>query len=87
MPKSEEEADRNLMKRVEANDPVALRIVGKRRYMEDYKSAFEFLSKRQLNKVTWQRIIVYRRCIGRGGCREGQEIGIAPFGSGCNWWS
>jgi hypothetical protein len=45
-PKSEEEADRNFMKRVEANDPVALREVGKRRYNEgDYESAFEYSSK------------------------------------------
>jgi tetratricopeptide (TPR) repeat protein len=46
LPKSEEESDRNRMKRVEANDPVALREVGIRRGREgDYKSAFEFLSK------------------------------------------
>jgi tetratricopeptide (TPR) repeat protein len=46
IPKSEEEADRNRMKRVEANDPVALRIVGKRRYNEgDYESAFEYWIK------------------------------------------
>jgi tetratricopeptide (TPR) repeat protein len=45
-PKSQEEADRNMKKRVEANDPVALREVGKRRYHEgDYESAFEYSSK------------------------------------------
>ena len=45
-PTSEEEADRNRMKRVEANDPVALREVGKRRGEEgDYKSAFEYWIK------------------------------------------
>jgi TPR repeat protein len=46
LPKSKEEADRNRMKRVEANDPVALLEVGTRRYEDgDYKSAFEYLSK------------------------------------------
>jgi hypothetical protein len=45
-PKSQEEFHRNVMKRVEANDPVALREVGKRRYNdEDYKIAFEYLTK------------------------------------------
>ena len=45
-PKSEEEADRNRMKRVEANDPVALREEGKRQYKDgDYKRAFEYLTK------------------------------------------
>jgi tetratricopeptide (TPR) repeat protein len=45
-PKSKEEADRNRMKRVKANDPVALREEGMRRLYEgDYKSAFEYLSK------------------------------------------
>jgi TPR repeat protein len=45
-PKSQEEADRNAKKRVEANDPVALREVGKRRGEEgDYKSAFEYWIK------------------------------------------
>jgi tetratricopeptide (TPR) repeat protein len=42
-PKSEEEADRNRMKRIEKNDPVALREVGATRYKEgDYRSAFEY---------------------------------------------
>jgi tetratricopeptide (TPR) repeat protein len=45
-PKSEEEVDRNMKKRIEVNDPVALRAVGRRRGREgDYKSAFEYLSK------------------------------------------
>jgi tetratricopeptide (TPR) repeat protein len=45
-PKSQEEFHRNRMKRVEANDPVALRVKGKRRLHDgDYKSAFEYLSK------------------------------------------
>jgi len=46
IPESQEEGDRNFMKRIGANDPVALLEVGKRRYHEgDYKSAFEYLSK------------------------------------------
>jgi hypothetical protein len=45
-PKSEEEADRNRMKGVVANDPVALREEGKRQYKDgDYKRAFEYLTK------------------------------------------
>jgi hypothetical protein len=44
--KSQDEADRNRMKRVEANDPAALLAVGKQRRINgDYKSAFEYLSK------------------------------------------
>jgi tetratricopeptide (TPR) repeat protein len=44
--KSKEEADRNRMKRVEVNDPVALLSVGIKRYDDgDYRSAFEYLSK------------------------------------------
>jgi hypothetical protein len=46
MPKSQEEADRNMMKRVEVNDPVALREEGTRRFKKgDYKSAFEYWTK------------------------------------------
>ena len=45
-PKSEEEAVQNLMKRVEANDPAALRYMGIARYNEgDYKSSFAYLLK------------------------------------------
>jgi len=45
-PKSDEEVDRNRMKRVEANDPVALREEGTRRYNEgEYKITFEYLTK------------------------------------------
>ena len=40
------EVDANVMKRFEANDPVALRQMGIRRYNEgDYGSAFEYLTK------------------------------------------
>ncbi len=46
MPKTEAEYDRNKMKRVEANDPVALRSLGVQRREEgDYKSAFEYWTK------------------------------------------
>ena len=45
-PKSMEDSDKNLMKRVEANDPVAMRRMGKRRHEEgDYNSAFEYYTK------------------------------------------
>ena len=45
-PKSDEEFDKNLMKRVEVNDPVAMCEVGKERYYGgDYEAAFEYLSK------------------------------------------
>ncbi len=45
-PMSDRENEKNVMKRVEANDPVALREVGtKRRGEGDYKVAFRFLTK------------------------------------------
>ena len=45
-PKSQVEAERIHMKRVEANDPVALRNVGQQRYQEgDYKGAIEYFKK------------------------------------------
>jgi hypothetical protein len=46
VPSSREESDMKKMKRIEANDPVALREVGKQRcYDGDYKSAFGLLSE------------------------------------------
>eukprot|EP00985_Skeletonema_marinoi_P007138 scaffold3121_cov211-Skeletonema_marinoi.AAC.7 len=46
VPTTNAEADANIMKRVQANDQVALRRMGIRRHDEgDYKSAFEYLSK------------------------------------------
>ena len=46
VPKTQEEADRNKMKRVEKNDPVALRQVSMKHSREgDYAGAFECLSK------------------------------------------
>eukprot|EP00985_Skeletonema_marinoi_P029506 scaffold28035_cov211-Skeletonema_marinoi.AAC.9 len=46
VPATDEEIDSNRMKRVEVNDPVALRHVGVRHYGKgDYRSAFEYLTK------------------------------------------
>jgi len=43
---TKKEADRKTMKRIEVNDPVALRQCGFRRYSEgDYKGAFEYWTK------------------------------------------
>ena len=46
MPKSDEEADQNIMNRVKANDPEAICYVGKTRYQEgNYREAFEYYTK------------------------------------------
>ena len=46
LPKTQEEADKNLMKRVEANDPAAIREFGKRVHDNgDYDGAFRYLTK------------------------------------------
>ncbi|KAK1737703.1 zf-MYND and TPR domain-containing protein [Skeletonema marinoi] len=46
VPTTNAESDANRMKRVEVNDPVAMRQMGIRRYSEgDYGSAFEYLTK------------------------------------------
>ena len=46
MPKTQEECDERMMKRIEANDPIAMRHVGTRRHMEgDYTAAFEYWKK------------------------------------------
>ena len=46
MPKTKEEAIEQQMKRIEADDPVAMRHMGTERYDEgDYKSAFEYYTK------------------------------------------
>eukprot|EP00986_Skeletonema_menzelii_P016086 scaffold13616_cov129-Skeletonema_menzelii.AAC.2 len=45
-PKAEEEKNERLMKRIEANDPVAMCHLGGKKYIEgDFKSAFEYWSK------------------------------------------
>jgi tetratricopeptide (TPR) repeat protein len=46
LPKTQAEMDKNKMKRVAANDPVALREKGKKHVSDgDYESAFDFLTK------------------------------------------
>ena len=46
MPKSEEECDKNIMKRIKKNDPVAICRVGKKHYHEaDYDTALEYSTK------------------------------------------
>jgi tetratricopeptide (TPR) repeat protein len=46
VPKTQEEVDKNLMKRVKANDPVALLQVGGMRYNEgDYEGALQYFTK------------------------------------------
>ena len=46
LPKTQEEIEKNVMKRVKANDPVALRAKGVACYSEgDYEGAFEYYSK------------------------------------------
>ena len=45
-PKTEEEFEKNRMKRVEANDPVAISQIGAKRHNEgDYNGAFEYWTK------------------------------------------
>eukprot|EP00986_Skeletonema_menzelii_P016682 scaffold15456_cov57-Skeletonema_menzelii.AAC.1 len=46
MPDTDEENNEQWMKRIEANDPVAMREMGTERYIEgDYESAFEYCTK------------------------------------------
>jgi tetratricopeptide (TPR) repeat protein len=46
MPKTDEEADQNYMKRIKVNDPIALFLMGKKRYLEgDYEGAFQYWTK------------------------------------------
>mmetsp|Transcript_27614 Transcript_27614/g.41451 ORF Transcript_27614/g.41451 Transcript_27614/m.41451 type:complete len:299 (+) Transcript_27614:155-1051(+) len=46
VPKTQAEAERNFMKRIEANDPVAMRQMGaKSKYEGDYSAAFEYWTK------------------------------------------
>ena len=46
LPKTEEQINEQVMRRVEANDPAALRRMGTTRYYEgDYKSAYEYRSR------------------------------------------
>eukprot|EP00985_Skeletonema_marinoi_P020754 scaffold12420_cov137-Skeletonema_marinoi.AAC.1 len=46
LPKTDDEADKNEMRRVEKNDPVAVREIGKKHYQKgDYDTAFEHWTK------------------------------------------
>jgi TPR repeat protein len=56
------------MKRVEANDPVALREEGKRRFKKgDYKSAFEYFSKAaELGDISAHNHLSFMSCEGQG---------------------
>jgi hypothetical protein len=46
VPETNEEADQNVMKRVKANDPAALRLKGVKCYIEgDFEGAFEYYTK------------------------------------------
>jgi tetratricopeptide (TPR) repeat protein len=46
LPKTQKEMDKNKMKRVAANDPFAIRQMGKKHYIDgDYESAFKFYTK------------------------------------------
>ena len=68
VPKSEDEIERNLMKRVEANDPVAISHMGGKRCGEgDYYGAFEYWTKAaELDDVGahYQLSVVYREGLG-----------------------
>jgi len=68
VPDSEEETKRNMMKRVEANDPVAMRQMGGMRRREgDYDGAFEYWSEAAgLGDVGahYQLSVVYREGLG-----------------------
>ncbi len=68
LPDTDEEINRQLMKRVEANDPVAICHVGNEKYDEgDYKSAFEYFTRAAaLEDVTahYQLSYLYRDGVG-----------------------
>ena len=57
----------NEMKRIVANDPVALVEHGKELYQnEDFDGAFKYYIMAELNWVMWKLTIIYHSCIGRG---------------------
>jgi len=72
-PKSEEEGNRNVMTRIEANDPYALRHMGRERWGEgDYDGAFEYWTKAAgLGNIDshYQLSVMYRK----GQCVEKDE--------------
>ena len=60
------EMELNVMKRVEANDPVAMCHKGKMCNIDgDYDGALN-ICRRQLDWAMWKRIIVYQLCMMRG---------------------
>ena len=62
-PTSQKEADKNIMKRIEANDPVAVREMGKRAATREITKLHLNICRRQLNWVPWIRIIICQLCI------------------------
>ena len=68
LPKSEEEGNRNVMTRIEANDPAAIRHMGRERWGEgDYDGAFEYWTKAAgLGNIDshYQLSVVYREGLG-----------------------
>jgi tetratricopeptide (TPR) repeat protein len=66
--KSQAEAALDLMKRIEKNDPVAMRQMGGMRYEEgDYISAFEYLTKAaELGDMHARAELAYMYCKGKG---------------------
>jgi hypothetical protein len=78
MPKTEEEAELIAVTRVEANDPVALQIMGFRRYGEgDYNDAFQYWIKAAgLGNMSahYHLSVMYRK--GQGGVEKDMKKGL-----------
>jgi len=88
---SEAKAEAKLMKKVEANDHLAIRDMGVRQYNDrDHGSAFEQF-KRQPDWATWTYIFVYRQCMRRGSVSENRthslpdRLGIHVLGGYANF--
>jgi len=75
LPKSKKEAERNKRKRIEANDPVALREVGTRLLKKgDYKDAFQYLSKAvEYGDVASHYYLSLMYCNGQGVKKDKKE--------------
>ncbi len=75
VPKTEEEWNERLMKRIEANDPVAMREMGAVKYKEgDYKSSFEYYTKAAAlgdAHAHYQSSFLYRE--GKGGVEKDKK--------------
>ena len=80
--------DKNIMKRIEANDPVAIGRKGWKHYQEgDYSGAFEYLTKAaKLGDIEAhvELSILYMK---GEGVEKDEKKTIVPFGRGCNWWA